>query len=130
MPYAWDVPSDSEQVEQAPEAAPEQDSALASQVERLSDEVASLRDEQALRNTPGSRTSAPPEAAAEKPVPAIIVYRDGHRSQVENYAIQGQTLWVFSGQTTRKISLADLDLPATKRANEERGIDFLAPDSQ
>jgi hypothetical protein len=63
-----------------------------------------------------------------KPLPTILVYRDGHQGEVQNYAILGQTLWVFGDQTTRRISLADLDLQATKRLNDERGVDFTSPD--
>ncbi len=44
-----------------------------------------------------------------------------------NYAIVGQTLWNFSPQRTQKIPLSDLDLPATTKANEERGVTFRVP---
>jgi len=50
--------------------------------------------------------------------------------EVENYAIQGKTLWVFSSQATRQVPLADLDIAATQRANDERGVEFAAPRSQ
>jgi hypothetical protein len=46
---------------------------------------------------------------------------------VQNYAIVGQTLWSFAPQHTQKIPLADLDLPATSKANDERGVDFHVP---
>jgi hypothetical protein len=47
--------------------------------------------------------------------------------EVQNYAIMGETLWVFSDQRTRRVPLADLDLAATKRVNGDRGVDFVAP---
>ena len=53
--------------------------------------------------------------------------RDGRQVEVENYAIQGQKLWVFSSHATRQVPLADLDLAATEHANQERGVDFTAP---
>jgi len=49
---------------------------------------------------------------------------------VQNYAIVGQTLWNFAPQHTQKIPLADLDLPATTKANDERGVDFRLPSAR
>jgi len=46
---------------------------------------------------------------------------------VKNYAIVGQTLWVLSGQRARKIPLTELDIPATKKVNDDRGVDFQLP---
>lgn len=57
----------------------------------------------------------------------ILVFRDKHQEEVENYAIVGNTLWNFAPQHTEKISLADLDLAATKKANEDRGLTFRLP---
>lgn len=57
----------------------------------------------------------------------VLVFRDQHKQEVQNYAIVGQTLWNFAPQRTEKISLADLDLTATTKANEERGITFRVP---
>jgi hypothetical protein len=68
---------------------------------------------------------------AEAPVAAqpstVLVFKDGHRSEVFNYAVVGDTLFDFSADRTRKILLADLDLPATQRANDDRGVDFQIP---
>jgi hypothetical protein len=55
------------------------------------------------------------------------VFRDQRTEEVENYAIAGQTLWIFTEQRARKIPLADLDIPATQRANEARGVGFAIP---
>jgi len=63
----------------------------------------------------------------DKTSTTILVFRDGRRSEVQNYAIVGQTLWVFSEQRARKILVSDLDLAATKKANAERGVEFLLP---
>jgi hypothetical protein len=63
-----------------------------------------------------------------QPVPAtLLVFRDQHKQEVQNYAIVGQTLWSFTPQRTQKIPLSDLDLPATTKANDERGVDFRVP---
>jgi len=64
----------------------------------------------------------------QEPTPAtLLVFRDQHKEEVSNYAIVGQTLWSFSGQRTKKIPLADLDIVATEKANDDRGVTFRAP---
>jgi len=57
----------------------------------------------------------------------VLVFRDEHKQEIRNYAIAGQTLWNFSPQHTQKIPLSDLDLPATTKANEDRGLTFRVP---
>ena len=72
--------------------------------------------------------SRKPAGARSKPdTPTVLVYRDQHRQEISNYAIAGGTLWVLSEDSARKISLADLDLDATVKANEERGVEFQVP---
>ncbi len=78
--------------------------------------------------------SATADAAPEKPEEPVIaqpttvlVFKDGHRSEVVNYAIVGETLFDFAKDRTHKILLADLDLPATRRANDDRGVEFKLP---
>lgn len=66
------------------------------------------------------------EPAAVDPA-TILVYRDQHRREIQNYAIVGQTLWNFGPQRTEKIPLSDLDLPATTKANDDRAVDFRIP---
>ena len=57
----------------------------------------------------------------------VLVFHDQHKLEVQNYAIVGQTLWNFAPQHTQKIPLSELDLPATTKANDERGVDFRLP---
>jgi hypothetical protein len=57
----------------------------------------------------------------------VLVFRDQHKEEIENYAIIGQTLWSFAPGLTQKISVADLDLPATTKANSDRGVTFRVP---
>ena len=64
----------------------------------------------------------------ESPNPAVLVFRDGHRQEVSNYAIAGTHVIVL-GNKTQKIQLSDLDLNATTKANADRGIDFKMPQS-
>jgi hypothetical protein len=61
--------------------------------------------------------------------PTVLVYRDGHKQEVGNYAIMGQTVYVLD-EHTQKISLADLDVPATVKANDDRGMEFKIPVTQ
>ena len=62
-------------------------------------------------------------------VPATaLVFRDQHVEEVRNYAIAGGTLWVLNDhQAGKKIPLAQLDLAATARTNDDRGVDFQVP---
>ena len=60
----------------------------------------------------------------------MILYRNHKIEELENYAIVGQTLWVFTEQRARKVPIAELDLPATINANDLRGIDFQLPRQQ
>jgi hypothetical protein len=109
--------------EEQGDAGPGYDDTLANQVRELTDEVASLRQEQGPPSGPAQYQ--PP--AREESIPTVFAYRDGHQLEAQNYAIQGQTLWVFGDQITRKISLADLDLSATKQLNDKRGVEFNVP---
>jgi hypothetical protein len=54
----------------------------------------------------------------------VLIYRDGRQLEVKNYAVLGKTLCLFSDQPSRKIPLADLDLPATRKFNAIGGINF------
>ena len=80
-----------------------------------------------------ARSAPPPPRDQERTevVPdTVLVFRDQHKQEVQNYAIVGQTLWNFAPQHTQKILLSDLDLPATTKANDERGVDFRLPGSR
>jgi hypothetical protein len=98
------------------------------QIDRLNDEVARLRAEQ---QSGGGESSGPRSSSkAEIRATTVLVYRDHHSEEIENYAIVGKTLWVFTEQRARKIPVAELNLPATTKANEARGIDFRPPPAQ
>ncbi|MFZ3214239.1 MAG: hypothetical protein WA188_22260 [Terriglobales bacterium] len=73
------------------------------------------------------RQAQGPPAPAEEQEPTVLVFRDGHKQEVKNYAIVGQMLWDFSAKGTRKIPLADLDLDTTRKLNDERGVEFVLP---
>ena len=70
---------------------------------------------------------------AELP-PAVLVFRNGRRQEVSSYSIIGPVLYASgsywtNGYWTQKILLADLNLPATFEANQERGVNFVLPSS-
>ena len=70
--------------------------------------------------------SAPAEEITSQPL-TVLVYRDGHQLDVQNYAIQGDLLFDLTPGHPRKIALSDLDLDATEKANDDRGLDFRLP---
>ena len=94
------------------------------EIDRLNNEMAALR---AQRESP--KSAEQPQAKAQIHAETVLIYHDGHAEEVENYAIVGKTIWVFNEARARKISLSDLDLPATNKDNEDRGIDFVLPAS-
>jgi hypothetical protein len=73
------------------------------------------------------------ETPQETP-PAVLVFRDGHKEEVSKYTIIGPTMYTSadywsSGTWSRKIQLADLDVPSTLKLNQERGVRFRLPTS-
>src|SRR6266536_2631849 len=75
----------------------------------------------------GSRNGpAKQQEVAEQPR-TVLVFKDGHALEVLNYAIVGSTLYDLSEGRTRKVALAELDLPATVKQNDSRGVDFRVP---
>jgi hypothetical protein len=66
--------------------------------------------------------------ADEEPQPeTILVFKDGHKLEVRNYAILGDTLFDLTPGHPRKIALASLDLDATRQQNDDRGVVFQLP---
>jgi hypothetical protein len=79
----------------------------------------------------------PRESARELPrdLPlAVLVFRDGRTEEVSSYTIMSGTIYSkadywTSGSWTRKIQIADLDVPATLKLNQGRGLNFVLPAS-
>jgi len=128
---AYWYPNDYSFYDNSQEAYYQQNQQLEGEVARLSDEVERLRDEQEqARYAPPTPPLPPQPPRAEKSAPAeptTLIFRDGQRQQVENYAIAGKTLWIFNEQRARKRPLSDLDLSATQQANEDAGVEFRVP---
>ncbi len=57
----------------------------------------------------------------------VLVFKDGHKLQVKNYVIQGDMLYDLTPGHSRKIALAELDVPATQKQNDDQGITFQLP---
>lgn len=91
-------------------------------IDRLEDEVARLREE---RESPAAAPAKPPVEI--KSTPTLLIFRDKHTQEVQNYAVVGGTLWIFSEQRATKLPLSWLDIDATTKANDERGVDFRLP---
>jgi hypothetical protein len=80
----------------------------------------------------GISSSGAAAAPVKELPPAILVYHDGHTEELSSYSIIGVTIYTkadywTSGAWTRKIQIADLDLPATLKQNHDRGLAFQLP---
>ena len=79
-----------------------------------------------------TRSSDP---ASSSPIsPAVLIFRDGHRSEVSAYTIAGGTLYASSdfattGSWNQKIELSTLNVPETIAANSNRSHQFRVPSS-
>ena len=70
--------------------------------------------------------------ASQVSQPAILVFRDGHKEEVSSYTIMGTVMYTNTnywtdGSWTKKIQIADLDVPATLKLNQDRGVKFDLP---
>lgn len=61
--------------------------------------------------------------------PTVLVFKDGHQVEIRNYAVVSLTLYDLTPGHPRKIALADLDLVATEKLNDDRGVSFELPSS-
>ena len=76
---------------------------------------------------------------AQKPAPAelspvTLLFRDGHREDMRDYAIAGGVIYArgnfyHDGYWNKKIDLSTIDLPETIKLNEAHGIRFALPSS-
>ena len=100
-----------------------------------------------ISNSPATVTSSAASAVSSKanptsfasPIlidepPAVFVFRDGHREESSDYSIISGVIYSrgdywTSGSWSKKILLADLNVPATMQANRERGVRFRLPNA-
>ena len=123
-PLAYDDAGDEDQDVYAsyqapsyPAPAPE-NSGLQRDVQTLSGKIERLQADVEARNRP--EPAAEPETA--------LVFRDQHVEEIRNYAISGGAVWVLNAQAAKKIPLVNLDIDATVKMNEDRGVDFQVPE--
>jgi hypothetical protein len=73
-------------------------------------------------------SAASPEEAPVADLPqTVLVFKDGHQLEVQNYAVIGDSLYDLTPGRHHKILLTDLDLTSTTKQNDDRGIDFRLP---
>ncbi len=86
-----------------------------------------------INDAPAPHAAASQDVSESSPAPAadptLLVYKDGRQVEVGNYAIVGSMLYDLTPGHPRKIALADLDLEATRKQNDDRGIVFQLPPS-
>lgn len=108
---------------------------LGDQIQRLSAEVESLRNQQAPQPSAAAvppapvapqAPSAPPPVAEQTPPepPITVVLKSGRKLQVHNYAVMGQTFWDFSAQPARRIPVEKINVPASINASNANGAEF------
>ncbi|MGH9641200.1 MAG: hypothetical protein ACRD3Q_02115 [Terriglobales bacterium] len=146
VPYALDAEDDAADDQDGPDptmaALPSRDGRYAKDAPRTRRQISAgvagvgepgAGDEAGVDPGYDADADAAPMAPSDPPAPVVaqpttvLVFKDGHRSEVANYAILGDTLFDFSGARTHKILLADLDLPATAKANDAAGVEFKLP---
>jgi len=101
--------------------APVQGDQQQAEIDRLEDEVNRLRRQRSTETKSQVPSKTDLFSLTE------LVFQDKHTREVQNYAIVGETFWVFDGPQSRKIPLSELDVAATIKANDARGVDFQVP---
>lgn len=101
-------------------------------INRLTDEVQELREEQRqYRSAPPEPVPQPQGQARlqqqQEDLPVIVVFLDKRIQEVKNYAVANEMLVVLDGNRRKKYPLADIDLAATMKLNDERGVAFDVP---
>jgi hypothetical protein len=127
-PFLWDWYNSSQGSSQDDYAAQQ----TGRQIDELSQQVQELREEREYRQAATSSSSVPrpplrEEARTDTDLPVVLVFLDKRIQEVKNYAIANEMLLVFDDHRTKKIPLADIDLAATMKLNDERGVDFEVP---
>ena len=79
-----------------------------------------------------STRAVPETRSINEPPPTTFIFRDGHQEQSSDYSIISGVIYTrgdywSSGSWSKQIPLAQLDLPATLKANHDRGAPFRLP---
>jgi hypothetical protein len=102
-----------------------QDALAAQQQDRYGQHYLDSRTRPQTAPEPQSQAPVPQQQAAPAQVedssPTVFIFKDGHRIETNSYVIMGQTLFDLSSKQLKKIQMAELDLDATKKVNEDLG---------
>jgi hypothetical protein len=149
-PYFYaDYPFDSFAAEPAPPTVSVRSTTETPQEPKPAPLLIELRGDKYVRFGGGREVAAPPDYAAESKLmsaprrvvaspgtvevpPAVLVYRDGHREEVSDYAIVGTVMYARgdywkNGYWTKNIQLSALNIPATMKTNLDHGVKFALP---
>ncbi len=140
-PAEAEPPAPGVTVVQAPAAAPPEPAAEPLLLEWRGDHFVRVNPaDYSLEPGPAPAANSRRDAAARKNAaqppqelpPAVLVFRDGHKEDVRSYTIIGRLIYTNAdywtqGSWTKKIQIADLDLPSTLKLNQERGSNFSLP---
>jgi hypothetical protein len=79
-----------------------------------------------------STRAVPETRSITEPPPTTFIFRDGHQEQSSDYSIISGVIYTCgdywtSGSWSKQIPLAQLDLPATVKANQDRRAPFRLP---
>jgi hypothetical protein len=104
----------------------------ATELNRLANEVEQLKEDRDYAQATSPMAPAPPprptvQARVQEDLPVVVVFLDKRIREVKNYAVANEMLVVLDGSKRTKIPLADIDLAATMKLNDERGVDFQIP---
>jgi hypothetical protein len=101
----------------------DQDTELNWRIGRLTDEVERLRDEQESSSKAPQKPLERETSDSSIPI-RILVFKDGQRSEIQNYAIVDGTLWILTVAQAHKIPLSKLDMETSRKENALRGLEF------
>jgi hypothetical protein len=133
-PYGSDMTYDDQQATQQPEHAQQEPAAptiferrarRAPAPEPSPDDSYAAAPQESVPTITASDVAAAQSSASEPT--SVLIFRDGHQLEVQNYAIVGDTLYDLTPGHPRKIALASIDIPATVQANDDRGVTFRVP---
>ncbi|MDP9262848.1 MAG: hypothetical protein M3O85_00845 [Acidobacteriota bacterium] len=94
--------------------------------EAQSDEERRAADQRERERAQAEKSKSEEKPEEQEPA-TVLVFKDGHHQDLRGYAITGEVLYDLAGGRARKILLADLDLPATTKLNDQLGNDFRLP---
>jgi hypothetical protein len=111
-------------------AQQDQSSDLMMELDGIHQELAQLQQRQAQPpyGLPQAEAGQVMEQGPSKPTdpPLVLVFRDGTRTEVRDFAVMGEMFWDLSVHPTRKFPISQLNVDASIKANEARGVEFPA----